>query len=422
MNIEDPSINYKDLGIAEFKKQNYHSAIRFFTEAISHQNDPTFYSNRAACYHMLKDYSQSIKDTEQILEFAPTFHKAYTRMGQAQLCTGQIDMAIISFRLGLNTESGASDPQLKKNLDKANLLSTYYDDLQINFGEGNFVDGIRKADMILEDCPDFNEVKVKRIEMLNKGGDLEAARKSIEAVCGGGGGYCEELRMRPEFGFLKGQAVLYGGEVGDAVEIWKRVLVANPEYGRIAEAIRAVRNSQKLKEEGTTLFKAGSVREALEKWEAAVAIDPYHKRFNSLVFGNIMTCWNKLNDTVKSLKAINDAIRCDPNYAKAYFKRAEIYVKIEDFPGAIRDFQTAQNLDPGLNLQSKIQEMSKKASQAKNINYYDILGLSKSATDDEIKKSYRKMCLKFHPDRQDSEEARELANKKILDINEAYDV
>jgi tetratricopeptide (TPR) repeat protein len=178
-------------------------------------------------------------------------------------------------------------------------------------GEGNFVDGIRKAEMILEDCPDFNDVRIKRIEMLNKGGDLEAARKSIEAVCcgGGGNGYCEELRMSPEFGFLKGQAVLYGGELDSAVEIWKKVLIAYPEYGKIAEAIRAVRNSQKLKEEGTALFKAGSVREALEKWEAAVAIDPYHKKFNSLVFGNIMTCWNKLNDTVKSLKAINDAIR-----------------------------------------------------------------------------------------------------------------
>ena len=170
------------------------------------------------------------------------------------------------------------------------------------------------------------------------------------------------------------------------------------------------------------LFKAGSVREALEKWEAVVAIDPYHRKFNSLVFGNIMTCHNKLNDTVKSLKAINEAIRCDPNYAKAYFKLAEIYASIKDYPGAIKDYQSAQNFDPSLNLQSKIQEMSLKASSAKNKDYYDILGTTKTATDNEIKKSYRKMCLKFHPDRQDSEEARELANKKILDINEAYDV
>ena len=51
-------------------------------------------------------------------------------------------------------------------------------------------------------------------------------------------------------------------------------------------------------------------------------------------------------------------------------------------------------------------------------DYYKILGLSKGATEDEIKKAYRKMALKYHPDKNKSKEAEE----KFKEIAEAYEV
>ncbi len=51
-------------------------------------------------------------------------------------------------------------------------------------------------------------------------------------------------------------------------------------------------------------------------------------------------------------------------------------------------------------------------------DYYQILGVSKSAPLDEIKKAYRKLALEWHPDRNRKPEA----NEKFKEINEAYAV
>ena len=51
-------------------------------------------------------------------------------------------------------------------------------------------------------------------------------------------------------------------------------------------------------------------------------------------------------------------------------------------------------------------------------DYYKVLGVSKSATDDELKKAYRKLALKYHPDKNKAPEAEE----KFKSIGEAYNV
>ena len=51
-------------------------------------------------------------------------------------------------------------------------------------------------------------------------------------------------------------------------------------------------------------------------------------------------------------------------------------------------------------------------------DYYQILGVEKTATEDEIKKAYRKMALRFHPDKNKDPGAEE----KFKEISEAYEV
>jgi molecular chaperone DnaJ len=52
-------------------------------------------------------------------------------------------------------------------------------------------------------------------------------------------------------------------------------------------------------------------------------------------------------------------------------------------------------------------------------DYYEILGLQKGASDDEIKKGFRKLAIKYHPDKNQGDKE---AEEKFKEINEAYQV
>ena len=54
-------------------------------------------------------------------------------------------------------------------------------------------------------------------------------------------------------------------------------------------------------------------------------------------------------------------------------------------------------------------------------DYYEVLGLAKGASEDDIKKAYRKLAMKYHPDRNQGEGAK-VAEEKFKEVKEAYEM
>ena len=62
--------------------------------------------------------------------------------------------------------------------------------------------------------------------------------------------------------------------------------------------------------------------------------------------------------------------------------------------------------------------LAEEITMADKKNYYDILGVDKKATPEEIKSAYRKLAMKYHPDRNQGDEA---AAEKFKEVNEAHE-
>ena len=56
---------------------------------------------------------------------------------------------------------------------------------------------------------------------------------------------------------------------------------------------------------------------------------------------------------------------------------------------------------------------------AEKRDYYEVLGLQKGASDDEIKKAFRKKAMKYHPDKNKGDKA---AEEQFKEINETYSI
>ena len=149
---------------------------------------------------------------------------------------------------------------------------------------------------------------------------------------------------------------------------------------------------------------------------------PNNKTYNASIFLNKAISHTKLKKNEEALEDLQKAIECNEDYAKAYVKRGEVHLSFETYEESVRDFSTAERISPGeFGVRAKLKNAQVRLKQSKKKDLYKTLGIPRDAESGAIKKAYRKLALRWHPDKNSGSEAEKTkAEKMFKDINEAY--
>lgn len=134
----------------------------------------------------------------------------------------------------------------------------------------------------------------------------------------------------------------------------------------------------------------------------------------------------EMNNPKRAQPYCNEAMAHNANSLPGLIHKAQSQLAADDFEACLATIAHAQEHAEGARQSRKLNDLHQKAQVAlkrsRTKDYYAALELTRDATTKEIKKAYLKLSKIHHPDKAASAEARPAAEKKMAQINEAYEV
>ncbi|KAK0839761.1 hypothetical protein LTR03_011039 [Friedmanniomyces endolithicus] len=406
-----------------YKAQQYDKAVEEYTKGLCAtfsqepiEADPqssTYLSNRAAAYMAANRWVQALDDCKQADELEPGNSKILHRLTKVYTALGRPQEAIDVF-------DRIQPPATAKDRKAAQDMKTHIEQAQDSLRTGT------SGSMVLHALDQAEKglattVSPPRKWRLMRG---EAYLKmSNPNSLGSAQNIAMDLlrnnNQDPEALVLRGRA-LYGlGENDKAIQHFRQALQCDPDFKDAVKYLRMVQKLDRMKEEGNGHFKYGRYQQAVDVYTAALDVDPVNKGTNAKILNNRAMCHAKLKHWTLAREDCDRALALDPSYTKARKTRAKALGESGNWEEAVREYKNIAETspeEPGIAKEVRNAEMELKKSKRKD--YYKILGIGKEATEQEVKRAYRKLAVVHHPDKNPGDPD---AEERFKDIQEAHE-
>ncbi|XP_037707810.1 dnaJ homolog subfamily C member 7 isoform X1 [Drosophila subpulchrella] len=404
----------KKLGNDQYKAQNYQNALKLYTDAISLCPDSAaYYGNRAACYMMLLNYNSALTDARHAIRLDPGFEKAYVRVAKCCLALGDIigTEQAVKMVAELNSQSTAVSGEQAAAQKLRQLEAT----IQTNYDTKAYRNVIFYLDSALKLAPACLRYRLLKAECLAFLGRCDEALDIAVGVMKLDSTSADAI-------YVRGLCLYYTDNLEKGILHFERALTLDPDHYKSKQMRSKCKQLKEMKENGNMLFKSGRYREAHVIYTDALKIDEHNKDINSKLLYNRALVNTRIGNAREAVADCNRVLELNSQYLKALLLRARCYNDLEKFEESVADYETALQLEKTPEIKRLLREAKFALKKSKRKDYYKILGIGRSATDDEIKKAYRKKALVHHPDRHanSSAEERKEEELKFKEVGEAY--
>ncbi|XP_029430066.1 dnaJ homolog subfamily C member 7 isoform X2 [Rhinatrema bivittatum] len=389
--LERDAETFKEQGNLYYANKDYNEAYNFYTKAIdAAPKNASYYGNRAATLMMLGKFREALEDAQQAVRLDDSFVRGHLREGKCHLSLGNAMAACRCFQkvIDLEPENTQARQEVVFCMDRALEFAPV--------------------------CHRFRILKAECLALLGRYPEAQSVASDI-------------LRLdatNADALYVRGLCLYYEDCIEKAVQFFVQALKMAPDHEKARLACRNAKALKAKKEEGNQAFKEGNYELAYELYSEALAIDPNNIKTNAKLYCNRGTVNSKLRKPQDAIDDCTDAIKLDETYIKAYLRRAQCYMDTEQFEEAVRDYEKVYQTEKTKEHKQLLKNAQVELKKSKRKDYYKILGVDKNASEDEIKKAYRKRALMHHPDRHSAAttEVQKEEEKKFKEVGEAFTI